>query len=232
MQSADSPQSFALAIHSLIEPNTLQRLVIEAFGLQVSAPLFLIQTGFNDHYALSTSQGDLVLRVYRHGWRTLNDVVWELELVDHLDQCDAPVAAALPCVDGRWYTELAAAEGTRYVAIFQRAPGAYTHFGATGRHRISPAQCAEAFGRSMAQIHTAADSYRPSTTRFQLDFSHLLEQPLAAISAIYTEHAQEVEDLAKRAGLLRVQFERQLASADWGACHGDMSGGNSTSWQG
>lgn len=232
MQSADCPQDPAPTVHSLIDPHALERLAGEAFGLHASAPLFLIQTGLNDHYALSTSHGDFVMRVYRRGWRTRDDVVWELELVNHLAQCGAPVAAPLPCADGRWYTELAAAEGTRYVAIFQRARGSYTHFGATGRHRISPASCAEAFGRSMAEIHAAADSYRPSASRFQLDFSHLLEQPLAAIGPIFTEYPQEVEDLVERAGLLRVQLERRLANADWGACHGDISGGNSTYCQG
>jgi Ser/Thr protein kinase RdoA (MazF antagonist) len=222
----------APAIHSLISTATLAQLARAAFGLHASTELRLIQSGLNDHYALPTAEGDHILRVYRHGWRSNTDVVWELGLINHLVTCGVSVAAAVPCTDGRWFTEIQAVEGLRQVAVFERASGLYTHFGASGRHRISPANCAEAFGRSVAHLHAAADTYRATAARFRLDLDHLLDQPLAAIAQVFADRPRDVELLHDQARQLRDLLEPHLAAAEWGVCHGDMSGGNSTYWQG
>ena len=230
--TASQVPTYMPATHSLIDEAPLADLARQVFGLHASAPLRLIQSGLNDHYALPTAQGDFILRVYRHGWRSNADVMWELGLVNHIVNCGAPVAAAVPCIDGRWFTELHAVEGIRQVAVFEHAPGSYTHFGANGRHRISPSTCAEAFGRSVAQVHAAADTYSTTTPRFPLDLTHLLDQPLAAIARIFADRPRDVELLYDLARQLRDMLARFLPTADWGVCHGDMSGGNSTYWQG
>jgi hypothetical protein len=67
------------AIHSLIEGASLGHLVRHDFGLRASGPIRLIQSGLNDHYALPTQQRDFVIRVYRHGWRSNDDVLAEAQ---------------------------------------------------------------------------------------------------------------------------------------------------------
>ena len=222
----------APAAHTLIAPSALARLAEAAFGLQSIAPPRLLQAGLNDHYGLHTPQGDFVLRVYRHGWRTNDDVAWELDLLAHLDRARAPVAPAVPCRDGRLFTELIAPEGVRQAAVFERAPGVYTHFGADVRHRASPARFPEVSGRSMAVVHAACDSFVAPTPRFPLDLAHLVGQPLAAIARIYTDRVHEIAALEEQVDALRATMAPLLAEATWGPCHGDMSGGNSTYWQG
>jgi Ser/Thr protein kinase RdoA (MazF antagonist) len=218
--------------HSLIAPHALARLADEAFGLVAQSPPRLLQARLNDHYALATAHGDYVLRVYRHGWRTDEDVTWELGLLDHLRRAQAAVAASVLCCDGRLFATIDAPEGVRQVAVFERAPGPYTHFGSDGCHRVSPATCAEAFGRSVGKVHAAADSYHAAAPRFALDLAHLIDQPLAAIAASYAHRPHDVAVLQARAITLRGAMEPRLRSANWGACHGDMSGGNSTFWRG
>jgi Ser/Thr protein kinase RdoA (MazF antagonist) len=219
----------ALALHSIIEPATLGQLVQRDFGLRASRPVYLIQSSLNDHYALHSDQGELVIRIYRRGWRSNEAVTWELELIDHLARCGAPVAACIPRTDGRWFSEIQAVEGVRQIAVFQHAPGRYTHFGNAGRSRISPADCAEEFGQSVAEVHAAADSYRARRPRFHLDLAHLLEQPLRAIAQVYAHRSRDVDGLRQLAAQLRQLLDRiGLANLDWGPCHGDMSGGNST----
>jgi Ser/Thr protein kinase RdoA (MazF antagonist) len=228
-----TPPAYTPAIHSIIEPSTLGQIVHHDFGLCASRPIHLIQHGLNDHYALHTGQGDFVVRVYRSGWRSNQAVVWELELVDHLARCGAPVAACIPRTDGGWFSELQAIEGVRQVAVFRSAPGLYTHFGADGHNRISPVDCAEQFGRSVAEVHAAADSYHTEMSRFPLDPDHLLEQPLQAIAQVYAHRQRDVDGLRQVASQLRQLLERiGLDRLDWGPCHGDMSGGNSTYWNG
>jgi Ser/Thr protein kinase RdoA (MazF antagonist) len=228
--SSDAP--YTPASHSLIAPSALTEIARHAFGLVVSAPMRLIQRGLNDHYALATPRGAFILRVYRHGWRSNADVQWELEFLQHLSTCGAPVAAAIACRDGRWFTNIHAIEGSRQIAVFQHAPGRYTHFGAATQNRISPADCAEVFGQSVARVHAAADTYQATTQRFPLDFTHLLDQPFAAITQVYADFPREVDTLHTLTDELRQLLAPYLCTADQGACHGDMSGGNSTYWHG
>jgi Ser/Thr protein kinase RdoA (MazF antagonist) len=231
--SPQAPPAYTPALHSIIDPATLGQLVQHDFGLPASRPVYLIQSGLNDHYALHTDQGDFVIRGYRSGWRSNQAVMWELELVDHLARCGAPVAACIPRANGGWFSEILAIEGVRQVAVFRCAPGPYTHFGASGRNRISPADCAEQFGRSVAEVHSAADSYHSEMSRFHLDLDHLLEQPLQAIAQVYTHRQRDVDGLRQVAYQLRQLLDRiGLEHLDWGPCHGDMSGGNSTYWNG
>lgn len=216
-------------VHSLVAGEALADLAARDFGLPVTGAARLLQSGLNDHYRLPTSAGDVVLRVYRSGWRSNEDVAWELALVDHLSQAGAPVAGCHQTLDGRRFVPLQASEGVRQVAVFAWAPGRYTHFGATGQSRISPSHCAEPFGRSVATIHAAAGEFVAPTKRFQLDLDHLLSQPLLAIAAAFPQQKAEVAVLQQ----IAAELEQLLAAIgpsqlDWGPCHGDTSGGNST----
>jgi Ser/Thr protein kinase RdoA (MazF antagonist) len=228
-----APPDYFPALHSIVDGAQLGQLVQRDFGLRPSGDVSLIQSGLNDHYALRTHEGDFVVRVYRKGWRSNEAIAWELGLIEHLARQGAPVAECIRRTDGDWFSELQAIEGVRQVAVFRRAPGPYTHFRPSGRSRISPADCAEQFGRSVAEVHAAADTYRAQAPRFHLDLAHLLDQPLQAIAQAYAHRQPDVDDLNELAGKLRRALDRAgLPRLDWGPCHGDMSGGNSTYWNG
>lgn len=215
--------------HALIAGDAVRTVVARAFGIAATGAVRLLQSGLNDHYLLPTHQGDHVVRVYRHGWRSDADVTWELALIAHLAQAGAPVAGCLRPRGDDWFRTLPAPEGRRQVAVFAWAPGPATHFGPSGTHRISPLHCAEPFGRSLAAIHAGADTFIPPTTRFVLDQAHLLDHPLAAITRAYPRRVDALRTLhdgaATLAQLLDAIGPRRL---DWGPCHGDCSGGNST----
>lgn len=229
-QMASMPVAVA---HSLVTGEVLAALVAREYGLVAKGTARLLQSGLNDHYLLSTHDGDVVVRVYRRGWRSPQDVAWELALVEHLACARAPVAGCHQTSDGRLFTSLHAPEGERQVAVFALAAGPYTHFGTTGRSRISPAHCAEPFGRSLAAIHAAADWFVAPAERFALDLDHLLNQPLTAIAAVYPHRVAEVAALRQVAAeLAHLLSTIGLEQLDWGPCHGDTSGGNSTYWGG
>lgn len=215
-------------VHSLLDGAALGGLVERDFGLQARGGVPLIQCGLNDHYALSSDQGEFVIRVYRHGWRSPEDIQWELDLVDHLSRSGAPVATCVPRRDGRLFSEIYVAEGVRQVSVFKCAPGRYTHFGNNGPNRVSPAECAEAFGISAAEVHAAADGFSARTSRFALDLDHLLDGPLRAILREYPHRREDIEALRRLTVPLRERLAEAPSALDRGPCHGDMSGGNST----
>jgi len=210
----------AQAVHSIIVGAELGQLVEHDCGLRASNNVYLIQSGLNDHYALRSPQGEFVIRVYRTGWRSNAAIAWELGLIEHLARSGTPVAACVRRTDGRWFSEIEAIEGVRQVAVFHRAPGPYTHFGNSGRSRISPADIAEQFGRSVAEVHTAADTYKSQTPRFHLDLDHLLDQPLRAIAQVYAYRDRDLDRLRQLATQLRqlLDIDRR-PQLDWGPCH-------------
>ena len=56
----------------------------------------LINTSLNDTYSLRTYENKrYILRVYRTGTRSLTNVMYEIEVLSHLDKKKVPVAAAL-----------------------------------------------------------------------------------------------------------------------------------------
>ncbi len=172
------------ALHSLIRGDALTDLIHAGFGVRSTGDVLLIQSGLNDHYSLPTEEGERIVRVYRSAWRSDGEIDWELELLNHLRECAAPVAAGIRRTDGGWYSSIPAIEGVRQVALFERAPGVYTHFGSPGSKRISPADHAARFGRSIGEIHAAADNFRSKLLRFQLDLAYLIDQPLQAIARV------------------------------------------------
>ncbi len=219
------------AVHSIIRGDAVSHLVLHDFDLQASSDVRLIQSGFNDHYALPSRQGDFVIRVYRSGWRSKEEITWELDLVDHLASQGAPVAPCVRRTDGRLCSEIQAIEGIRQVAVFRHAPGLYTHFGKPSRNRVSPADCATQFGSSVAELHAAADTYVAKAPRFHLNVEHLLDQPLHAIARVFAHRQRDVGELRELVNQLRHMLDlANLSHLDWGPCHGDMSGGNSTFW--
>ena len=56
----------------------------------------ILPGGFNDHYLLTTPDAAYVLRLYRPGWRTSDEVAYELAVLTHLTSHDVPVCAPIP----------------------------------------------------------------------------------------------------------------------------------------
>lgn len=51
------------------------------------------QVGLNDHHLVTTPEGTYVLRVYRRGWRTAEEIAYELAVLVHLEARGVPVCA-------------------------------------------------------------------------------------------------------------------------------------------
>lgn len=226
--TADEPRHSLPVLHSLVAGAALAPLVEQAWGLPVTGPVPLIQHGLNDHYALPTAAGALILRLYRAGWRTPAAITWELDFLAHLAAQGAPVAAPLRQPTGVWTVPLALPDGERHLAVFQRAPGRYLHMGARDTARVSPAACAAAVGRSLARLHQAATTFPAQPGRDALDADALLTRPLAAIARVYGHLPATLARLDTLADQLRQTLHLHQAALDWGPCHGDMSGANAT----
>jgi Ser/Thr protein kinase RdoA (MazF antagonist) len=127
------------------------------------------------------------------------------------------VAAAIAARDGSYVVPIAFPEGTRFALLFERAPGRPP--------QATPAD-ARAHGATLASIHREGAAYRTGAERFGLDLDHLVDRPLAALSAVLAERPDDRAYLEALAGRLRGLVAARAGGLSRGQCHGDCHGVN------
>lgn len=110
-------------IHSIISGEALIETVLYNYSIGTPASCQIYKRGLNDTYLVKTEQERYILRVYRYGWRTKQEIDFELELLVFLHEQKQPVAYPLKREDGTFTTAIIAPEGERYAAVFSYAPG-------------------------------------------------------------------------------------------------------------
>lgn len=112
------------AIASILSPEALINEVLPGFAVGEVAECQLYSTGFNHTYRVKAADGrTFYLRAYRIHWRTLDDIRYELDLLNHLKHKGFPAAQPVRYRDGQYLSAVPAAEGQRYLALFTEAPG-------------------------------------------------------------------------------------------------------------
>jgi Ser/Thr protein kinase RdoA (MazF antagonist) len=130
------------------------------------------------------------------------------------------VAAPVRAADGQLVTEVDAPDGARFAVLFERAPGA--RLGA----QPSLAQC-RAYGRLAAELHSTFDSMQRKVNRFDIDTTHLLDEPLRALKPILVDRPETLESLTAMAELVRSRIKAlPVTDGAYGLCHGDLHTGN------
>ncbi len=206
------------AAHSILSPQALAAHVLPAFGVADRADVRFFQAGFNDTYRVETVDGQIYfLRAYRRGWRTQEDALYELDVLDHLHRKGVPVAYPIAARDGGFLVEVAAPEGVRHVALFAFAKGRELSYDG------DPAPMARRYGSAVAAMHNALDDFTSSHRRFRVDLDHLIDQPLHHVGPVLARRAEDWDYLQRFARGVKSAIEA-LPEKDLerGVCHGDL----------
>jgi len=204
--------------HSILSTAALLALVLPDYPIGTPIDCKLLGCGLNDTYLVKTSAEQFILRAYRAIWRTVADIGYELDVLNHLDRSGVAVAAPVARRDGSFIHELYAPEGIRRVVLFQYAPG----------HELTQDQEQSYwYGQAAAAMHTATDGFTSAHQRARIDLAHLIDQPLAAIQPFLAHRPEDWEYLQQIAGKVRERIAGLPAEQlDSGFCHGDLHGGN------
>jgi Ser/Thr protein kinase RdoA (MazF antagonist) len=207
-------------ISSILDPASLAREILPGFGVGGISECKFYSGGFNHTYQVKTTAGSVYyLRAYRLQWRTLADIQYELDVLDHLKHKGFPAIRPVPYQDGQLFCAVPAPEGTRYLALFTEAAGpeiSYDH---------EPEKTAQRYGRAVAQMHNALDDFNSPHLRFRKDIEHFIDQPLRNIEPLLSRRPEDWSALKKFAETLRRRIlalpESEL---EQGFCHGDLQG--------
>jgi Ser/Thr protein kinase RdoA (MazF antagonist) len=205
-------------VHSILSPDALLPYVQQRYDIGEASECRVLNVGLNDTYMLQTSSGRYVLRVYRLHWRTLSDILYELDMLLHLHRKGVSVAYPIAMKDGGLLSSLNALEGTRQAVLL-----AY----AEGEEPSEDEACCLAYGRAVAQVHNALADFSSPHQRFLLDFDHLLTEPLRSTLPLLEQRPEDQAYLSSLASMLKERVSSlPVGDLEWAACHGDFHGGN------
>jgi Ser/Thr protein kinase RdoA (MazF antagonist) len=203
--------------YATLSARSIARLVAERFPFGPAASCRLLQRGFNDLYIVAAGDQRAVLRVSRAGRRSASDLEYEALLLAHLHSRDVPVVTPQCGRDGQYCQPVNSPEGARFALLFDFI---------TGREPEETPADAYAQGTVLACIHTEAAGFAVPYDRFDLDLEHLLDRPLAALSALLDDRVEARRYLGDLASRLHGLVAERAGALSWGACHGDCHGFN------
>ena len=205
---------------SVLSPDALVREVLPGFAIGEVTDCKFFSGGFNHTYQVKTVDGrTYYLRAYRKQWRTIEDIRYELDVLNHLKHKGFPAAQPIPYNDGNYFCAIPAPEGLRYLALFTEAVGKEISYDQ------DPAQTARRYGQSVAQMHHALEDFSSPYSRFHLDMAHFIDQPLHHIEPLLSYRPEDWDYLRPFAGRLRQELLKLPASKlEQGFCHGDLQG--------
>jgi Ser/Thr protein kinase RdoA (MazF antagonist) len=207
-------------IASTLHPTALADDVLLGFGVGTVSECKFFSGGFNDTYRVKTADGQTYyLRAYRPKWRTLADIRYELDVLNHLKQKGFPAAQSLPYRDGQFFCAVPAPEGTRYLALFTECPGpeiSYEH---------EPETMAQRYGEAVAQMHNALDDFSSPHPRLHKDLAHFIDMPLRNVAPFLAHRPADWVYFQMFAEKVRSKILALPASdLEQGFCHGDLQG--------
>lgn len=202
--------------HSIISSDSLRDTLNGLYAIGNVQQCRFLQNGLNDTYAVKTASDNYILRIYKSHWRNKEEILFEVELLTHLNRKKIPVSSPVPTANNEYLFGIDAPEGLRFAVLFTYANGEYSD---------DEAHCA-LFGKEVAKMHVAMDDFQSSRTRFHLDLSHLLNEPLQKIHPFLSHRPHDIDYLEGLSKDLRSRIEMMATELDWGLCHGDLHGGN------
>jgi Ser/Thr protein kinase RdoA (MazF antagonist) len=205
-------------VRSIASPEALLAQVLIHYEIGEPIDCSFLNPGLNDTFEVSTKANRFILRIYRAGWRTIADILYEFDILRHLDRRGVAVSVPVARRDGAYLQEVQAPEGIRFAALFTYAPG---------KPQDLNEETARVYGASAAVIHNESTDFRSPNPRFDLDLEHLITAPVHNILPLLADRTDDQADLQRMADALRDGVGRlPLDQLEAGFCHGDFHGGN------
>ena len=199
-------------------PTAIRRWLAGRYDIGAVTEITLLRALTNSVHRLETSTSRYVLKRYRSGWRTRDEIAWEIALLDHLAASEVRVTPAIPARDGdpiqAWSPETGAPLLVLFAFVAGRKP-----------EPPFPPALYRREGRAVAHLHAALDGFvpGPALTRPPLDLTTLLDEPLALVLPHLTD-AATARSLRDTAATIHDRIVAlDPGHLDWGPCHGDLT---------
>ncbi|WP_342721699.1 phosphotransferase [Acidovorax sp. FHTAMBA] len=216
MHPTPSPDTILVASHTTAAAASVAHWVERHYGLPVQQ-CYLIRRNLNDNYAVRTADGSrYVARLCAIRPRGPFNVDFEVALLAHLEAQGVVVASPVLAANGMTSVTLPFPEGPRALVLLRHCDGAVP----------DTPEDLHLTGATLAQIHSAAQSYAGPASRYVLDGHHLAGRTLDYLaahpdldSAVLDAYRQLIERLLRELADVEGTLTHVM-------CHGDTHGFN------
>ena len=209
-------------IHSIAAGEALSENVLHHYPIGTPLSCRLYKRGLNDTYLVETQQDRYILRVYRKGWRTKEEIDFELELLAFLHKQNMPVSYPIARKNGSFTDAILAPEGTRYAAVFSYAPGRAVN-------KKLDSQQSRRLGEVLASLHKTMDTFKSHFSRPVLSSEYLLDCSMDFITTLLSHRQSDIDYFQiqiEKIKLTLAQLRLSSSAPVYGICVGDVHSGN------
>jgi len=207
-------------LYSTLVSEALVDRVLTRYPLDTPLRCHFWHRGLSDVYLVNADAEVYVLRVSHRHWRSVEEVHFELELLEFLHDRGLPVAYPLRTLDGDLAITINAPEGERAAALFTYAPGEIP------LGDLSTAQSWR-LGNTLAEAHKVAHEFQSHAKRPDLDLAYLLDRSLEIITPFMGDRHHDLQYLHQ----VKTELQDNLRGLPtqppyWTICWGDPHSGN------
>lgn len=202
------------ASYSTLDAAELANHIAQQYGLQNVQCSFLVR-GVGDTYTINSNAGQYILRVYRHGVRTPEQIQAEANLLVALHSAGVSVSYPVASLSGEHLQAFEAVEGTRYAMLFTYAPG-------TAVNILNESQLIS-LGHEMAKFHNVSAAIKLNHSRWEFTTATTLTNPLEAVKEAFKGEEESYKWLLSAANtVIKTLAETDKSSFSKGYCHFDF----------
>ncbi|WP_010529807.1 phosphotransferase enzyme family protein [Lentibacillus jeotgali] len=200
--------------HSLIDTETIKQLA-GMYDLPNDVQCELLTSGKNDTYLLTDqNEAKYIFRLYRAGHRDKEAILFELDAVNYLHTQGFRASYPIKKPDDDYLTEIAAPEGLRYGVLFNYSEGE--------RPQINEKHSG-LIGAALGELHERTLGFLSSHDRgFELDTSHLLDEPAAVISPVIERYLGGQSVTILHTVVENTKADLKEYNLEKGFCHGNF----------
>jgi len=202
-------------IYSQLAAESLIPLIEAHYPLVSPVSCKFYARGLHDNYLIESATAKYILRIYRNEWRSTDEILFELQLLEFLREQKARVSTPGKTYEGNSHFLIDFQEGQRMAVLFDFADG-------RSPEKETLAETCHLLGNAVANVHLASTGFVTDYTRPVLDTPYLLDLSIDKIEPyLDSEQMRYATTLQKKihAGMPAIATE----NGAYGACTGDIN---------
>ena len=206
-------------IYSTIDISLLLPKLLLQYNLSKLISFELIQRGNNDTYRFEVSTGTYILRIYRHQWRSLEEINFEIGSLLYLKNTDLNISYPIQKNNLEYLTLLEAPEGIRYALLMSYSEGKEPIY--------ENQEDAYMYGLEVALLHKLSNIFKPKYKKGNITIDYLLYDSIQVIKKHLHNNKENREYFDSFISKLLAKIKKlSTEKLNYGFCHGDLHGGN------
>jgi Ser/Thr protein kinase RdoA (MazF antagonist) len=204
-------------VHSVLAPAALLDEIASQYSLGVPRNCVLLRSWINEVYQLQIESQTYILKVYRRGWRSPEELAYEIALMQHLEANGLVVSPPIARRNGDFVGVILAPEGERSLALYPYL---------VGDPPLPPSETVyDLVARTIGAMHRALEPFTTMAPRPALDVRYLAEEPLEWLRPYFHDRPADWDFLTTLVERVRSRLSSldQASGLSWGPIHGDAT---------